>query len=84
MNFLWKIEEMQATEKENEIFNKLSSHLKQQILLQTYGNILFQIPMFKNNFSKTFLTRVLSLMKPVYFDPDSIIYEVWIYFVLKN
>lgn len=82
MNFLWTVEEMQATEKENEIFNKLSSNLKEQILLQTYGNILFQIPMFKNNFSKTFLTRVLSLMKPVYFDPDSIIYEVLINFLV--
>ena len=74
---------MQSTDKENEIFNKLSSHLKEQILLQTYGNILFQIPMFKNNFSKAFLTRVLSLMKPVYLDPDSIIYEVLIYYIFK-
>lgn len=76
MNFLWKIEERQTTEKESEIFNKLSSHLKEEILLQTYGKILFQIPLFNKNFSKHFLTRVLSLMKPVYYDPNSIIYQV--------
>ena len=83
MNFLWKVEEMQTTEKENDIFNKLSLHLKEQILLQTYGKLLFQIPLFKNNFSKQFITRVLSLMKPVYFDPNSIIYKVLIFFLSK-
>ena len=35
MNFLWKIEEMQASEKEKEIFKNLSSNLKEKVLLQT-------------------------------------------------
>ena len=67
MNFLWKIEEMQTTEKESE----------------TYGKILLQIPLFNKNFSKNFLKRVLSLMKPVYYDPNSIIYQVNNYFNIE-
>ena len=76
MNFLWKIEEMQASEKEKEIFKNLSSNLKEKVLLQTFGKILFPIPLFSKNFSKSFLLKVLTLMKPIHFDPDSVIYKV--------
>ena len=78
MDFLWNIEELQGTEKEREIFSKLSLHLKEKVLLQTYGKILFRMPAFSKNFSTNFLIKVLSLMKPIHLDPDSIVYNVLI------
>lgn len=76
MNFLWEVEERQTSQKEQEIFNKLTSSLKDKILLQTFGKILFPVPAFSNNFTKEFLTKILSIMKPVFFDPNATIYRV--------
>ena len=76
MNFLWEMEEKQTSSKEQEIFDKLTSHLKEKILLQTYGKILFPIPLFAKNFSLELLVKLLALMKPLNFDPGSTIYKV--------
>ena len=78
---------MQTTQKEQEIYNKLSINLKEEILHQTYGKSLFQIPVFYNHFSKEFLVKMFYLMKPVHFDPDSIIYRVfnfWIFLIFYS
>ena len=76
MNFLWEIEKRQTSEKENEIFQMLTPNLQQKILQQTYGKVLFSIPLFTKNFSKKFLFKLLTKMHPLNFDPNSIIYQV--------
>ena len=77
MNFLWENSKKDTLKKEEEIFQNLSVNLQENVLSQTNGKFLFSKPMFSNNFSREFLTRVLFLMKPVNFDPDSIIYQVF-------
>lgn len=76
MNYYWEDQEKQTTNEEQEIFKKLTSNLQEKILLQTNGKILFSIPLFSNNFSKHFLIKLLSIMKPITFDPGSIVYKV--------
>ena len=77
IHYFSEVEEKEASQKEQEIYNKLTTHLKEKILIQTYGKILFSCPVFSNNFSKDFLLKILTIMKPVHFDSDSIIYKVF-------
>jgi len=79
--YFLEIEENLASQKEKEIFYKLTNNLKEKILIQTYGKILFSCPVFAKNFSRPFLHKVFSLMKPIHFDPDSIIYNVKFIFI---
>ena len=76
MNFLWELEKRQTSEKESKIFQMLTPNLQQKILQQTYGKALFSIPLFTKNFSKNFLFKLLTRMRPINFDPNSIIYQV--------
>jgi len=76
MNYYWEDQEKQTNDKEQEIFKKLTSNLQEKILLQTYGKIIFPIPLFSKNFSKPFLYKILSIMKPINFDPGSVVYKV--------
>ena len=43
--------------------------------MQTYGKILFQIPLFTQNFTKSFLEKILTIMKPINFEENSLIYK---------
>ena len=76
MNFLWELEKRQTSEKESKIFQMLTPNLQQKILQQTYGKVLFSIPLFTKNFSNNFLFKLLTKMRPINFDPNSIIYQV--------
>ena len=77
LNFLWENEEKHTFEKELEIFNKLTNNLKDKIRMQTYGKILFQIPLFTQNFTKSFLEKILTIMKPINFEENSLIYKAY-------
>lgn len=76
MNFLRENEEKQISNAEKEILNKLSPNLRNSFLLQTLGKKVFSLPLFTKNFSELFLLNVLSIMKPLTFDPDFYLYEV--------
>ena len=84
MDFLWDNDndgEHNNSKKEEEIFNKLSFRLKEKILLQTNGKILFPLPLFSKNFTKSFLMKILSKMKPIHFEPNTIIYQVYFIYI---
>ena len=77
MNFVWDNEEKQTSKVESELFSKLTDNLKYAFLSQTTGKMLFPLPLFTKNFSEEFLRKVLFIMKPVNFDPNSLIYQVF-------
>lgn len=76
LNFLWEKEQNVETKSEEEILNELDPNLKKEVLKQTLGKMLFEIPLFAKNFSKVFLEELLFIMKPVNFEANSWIYKV--------
>jgi len=83
MNFVWENEKRQTSNAEDELFKKLTENLKYEFLSQTTGKILFPLALFSKNFSVEFLKQVLFIMKPMTFDPNSLIYQVFLHLFIK-
>lgn len=64
------------SDKEMEILDKLTASLKNEVLLQSHGNILTQIPFFTRNFSAQTVQTLSFSMKKVKFSPEEYIYKV--------
>ena len=82
LNFIY--DQNDYVEKEKEIINKLSSSLKEEILIRANGTILKNLPLFSKNFSEETLRKTVFLMKNIKFYPEEIIYtviiKIYIYF----
>lgn len=63
-------------EKEKEIFNKLTYALKKELILQSNGKYINQIPLFTENFSIQTLENLPFVMKERKFCPEEYIYHV--------
>lgn len=64
------------SDKEMEILNKLTASLRNEVLLQSNGNILAQIPFFTKNFSAQTVQALSFTMKKVMFSPEEYVYRV--------
>ncbi len=66
------------------ILNKLTKKLKDEVLLESFGKYLENIPFFKDNFSKSTLEKLSLSLKELSYSPEEIIYQVinFIYMVL--
>ena len=69
------------SDKEMEILNRLTVSLKNEVLLQSHGNILTQIPLFTKNFSAEIVQKLSFSMKKVKFSPEEYIYKVFNFIV---
>ena len=90
LRFIWNEEKTQNDEEEAKIINSLNTHLKEELLLKSYGNILKQFPMFYANFSEKSLRKMVIFMKEIRFIPGDLIYfeeeleDSAIYFINKG
>ena len=75
LEYVWKEEQSQNSYEENLIIDKLSSYLKKELLLETNGKILAQIPFFNKNFSNETLRKLVYRLEETHFMPGDIIYE---------
>lgn len=57
----------------------LSSQLKSEMNVEIYGKLLYNIPLFKKNFSKAFIERLCSNLEELTYAPDEIIYKVFFF-----
>ena len=65
-------------EEEISIINKLNETLKEELLLESYGGIFMNSPMFVKNFSEKSLRKMVKTIKEVKFFPGEEILEVFI------
>lgn len=65
------------SDKEVEILNKLTASLRNEVLLQSHGNILTKIPLFTKNFSAHTVQTLSFCMKKLKFSPEEYIYKVF-------
>ena len=64
------------SDKEMEILNKLTASLKNEVVLQSHGNMLTQMPLFTKNFSAETVQMLSFSMKKLKFSPEEYIYRV--------
>jgi hypothetical protein len=76
LEFVWRQEEEEDTERENAIINKLSNKLRDEMFLDTNVKFLKMIPALSNNFKDTTLIKIARIMKKVRFSPEEFVYHV--------
>lgn len=90
LRFIWKEEKTQNVEQEHKIINALSKPLRNELYLESYGNILRKYPIFCANFTDSFLKEVVKIIKDQRYMPNEIIFEQGenfdgcIYFIIKG
>lgn len=67
------------SDKEVEILNKLTASLRNEVLLQSHGNILTKIPLFTKNFSAQTVQTLSFCMKKLKFSPEEYVYRVFFF-----
>jgi len=90
LRFLWKEENTQNLEDEQRIIGILSNSLREELLLEAYGDILKRFPMFFANFTEKSLRRVVTIIKDIKLFPEEKIFlekeddDYSIYFIMKG
>ena len=60
----------------NQLIKTLSSHLKDELLYDSYFKLISKIPIFTKNFSEPFLKKLTLTVEEITFSPEEIIFEV--------
>ena len=76
LEFVWHEEKTANRENSDEILEKLSSNIREEVLLQSNGKFLLNYPMLCKNFSERTMRRLVNLIKPVRYSPEEIIFDV--------
>ena len=63
-------------EEEQKILLKLTKSLKNEVLMESFGKYIENIPFFKNNFSKETIGNIVLSLKELRFSPEEFIYRV--------
>ena len=85
LRYSWKEEKTQCDEEEFKILSYLPTHLRQELLLSSYGSTLIDNPLFFQNFSRKCLTDTIcqGFLRQIRLAPGDIIFEV-LYKVLRE
>lgn len=90
LRFIWKEENMQNLKEEQKILGFLSSTLKEELLMEAYGEVLMRFPIFYANFSEKSLRKTISILKDRKLFPEELIFNEndtdnqSIYFIIKG
>jgi len=90
LRFIWKEENTQNLEDEQKIIEHLSNSLREELLIEAYGDILQKYPMFFANFTEKSLRKVVSIIKDIKLFPEEKIFleneedDFSIYFIIKG
>lgn len=63
-------------DQESEILNKLTKSLKKEVLIESYGKIIEQIPFINENFSTETKEKIVFALKSLTFSPEDYVYQV--------
>ena len=61
---------------ENEILNKLTKSLKKEVLMESYGKYINELPFFNDNFSNETKEKIVLALRSLTFSPEEYIYQV--------
>ena len=74
LEYVWKEESFHATEEQSLIINKLSTSLKEELLLEANGTPLKNISFLRSNFSENTLRKLAYTMQEIRCTPGEIIF----------
>ena len=75
LEYIWQAEKKQNNKETQEIINRLSKSLKEELLLNANGFVLGELPLFKNNFSKQSMRKIICQMKQINMIPGDMIFQ---------
>lgn len=78
LNFVYD-QDSATSAKEHELIEKLSSSLREELLIRANGEILKKMPLFYKNFSEATLRKLVFSMKQARYYPEEIIFEVFLF-----
>lgn len=76
LRFLWQVESTQNADVENEIIGQLSKSLKEELYLETNGQIINKMPLFFTNFTEGFLKELMYKISEFHLIPENHIFTV--------
>lgn len=76
LNFMWIERTSNNNEEEMRIIKTLNETLKEELLLECYGGIFLNSPVFMKNFSEKSLRKLVKVIKEVKFIPGDDVFEV--------
>ena len=76
LEHLWLIEEIENKELEEQIIDKLSTSLREELLIQSHGSVLAKFDLLTKVFSEEVLAKASQIVETVSFAPDDIILYV--------
>jgi hypothetical protein len=76
LEHLWSDDELKDNDKASQILDKLSSSLKEEVLIHSNGRMLLNVPVFLENFSDPCLEKIAQVLKPQRFAPGEVIFHV--------
>ena len=75
LEYIWQAEKMQNLNETQEIINRLSKSLKEELLLNANGFALKNVPLFSSRFSEDSLRKIACQMKEINLTPEDILYH---------
>lgn len=75
LEYISQIEKIQNDKETQNIINKLSKSLKEELLLHANGILLKKLPIFNKNFSPLSLQKIVYQMKQINLTPNDIIFH---------
>ena len=75
LEYIWQAEKTQNNNETQEIINRLSKSLKEELLLNANGFVLDELSLFKNNFSEQSMRKIICQMKQINMIPGDIIFQ---------
>lgn len=65
-----------SNSQENEVLNKLTKSLRDEVILQSHGRVLSQIPIIAERFTPKTINSLSYVMNYVTYSPDEFVYKV--------
>ena len=66
------------SEQENLILNKLNKSLKKELMMESMGKFIKEIPFFKDNFCSETIEKIVFSLKKVQLNPEDFLFNVLI------
>lgn len=73
LEYIWQVEKSQNSSETQEIINRLSKSLKEELLMNANGYLLADLPILNNHFSEQTIRKMVCITKEINFTPGDII-----------
>lgn len=66
----YKLKNESNSQEESTVMRKLNGDLKKELIMESVGKIFYEIPFFKDNFTRTTIEKIVLSLKQINLNPD--------------